>query len=226
MLGSLRNESIWIRSLRRSQPYSHDAETVRDLFELAEDGRTPAQIAELANRRDGGRSDWSARRILQILSNPIYAGFLPGEAKQVGNHEAIVTPEQFDRVCEQVQARRNREPQKRTSGQELFPLRGLLYCGTCGRALNTNTSTRESFRYRWYQCRSHAGGRPPCRGVSLRAQAIEEFVVSSLYQAAIEPGVEKLFGDDWKTMVMAEQQAIFKDFIAKIEYDKVESDSG
>lgn len=50
--------------------------------------------------------------------------------------------------------------------------------------------------------------------------------MSSLYQAAIEPGVEKLFGDDWKTMVMAEQQAIFKDFIAKIEYDKVESDSG
>ena len=202
---------------------SDDADTVRDFFRLAEDGRTPAEIAHFVNRLEGDGYTWNARRLLQIFSNPTYAGFLPGKDKQLGNHEAIVTPEQFERVRQQVETRRTRKPQGRSPEQDSFSLRGLIFCATCGRALNTNTSTRDNFRYRWYQCRSHAGGRPPCSNVSLPAGEIEEFVAAQLYQSAIEPGVEKLFGDDWKSMVTSERQSLLKEFIVKVEYDKDQS---
>lgn len=73
-----------------------EADLVEDFFNLAARGKTPAEIADIANRRDGGRCDWNARRILQVLSNPVYAGFLPGgkhksSSFKKGNHEAIVS---------------------------------------------------------------------------------------------------------------------------------------
>src|SRR6056297_2460409 len=211
------------RLFRKLVIASDDADTVRDFFRLAEDGRTPAEIAHLVNRLEGDGYTWNARRLLQILANPTYAGFLPGKDKQLGNHEAIVTPEQFERVRQQVETRRKRKPQGRSPQQDTFPLRGLIFCATCGRALNTNSSTRDNFRNRWYQCRSHAGGRPPCPNVSLPAGEIEELVAAQLYQSAIEPGVEKLFGDDWKSMVTSERQSLLKEFIVKVEYDKEQS---
>lgn len=212
------------RVFSKPVPVPDDAETVRGFFQLAAEGKTPTEIANLANRRECDWTVWNARRLLQILSNPVYAGFLPGKEKQVGLHEAIVTPEQFEQVRQQIESRQTRPPSKRSSKDELFPLRGLLYCASCDRVMNPNTSIRDTVRYRWYQCRSHAGGSPPCPKVSLPALDVEEFVAKQLYQSAIEPGVEKLFGDDWKSMVTTEKQSLLNEFIAKVEYDKEEQE--
>ena len=178
-----------------------EAELVEDFFSLAARGKTPAEIADIANRRDSGRCDWNARRILQVLSNPVYAGYLPSDSAEEdtlrkGNHEAIVTPETFERVRQQVVARRKRTPTKRTVKTEGFPLRGLLFRAKCGRAMTPNTSDYGVTRYRWYQCRSQSGGRPPCKGVSVRAYDMEEFVAAKIASASICSKLKTRFSDD------------------------------
>ncbi|HBJ33630.1 MAG TPA: hypothetical protein DDZ51_02485 [Planctomycetaceae bacterium] len=201
-----------------------EAELIEDFFNLAVKGKTPAEIAEVVNRRDGGRCDWNARRILQVLSNPVYAGFLPGDSVEEeklrkGNHEAIVTPETFERVRQQVVARRKRAPTKRTEKTEGFPLRGLLFCAKCGRAMTPNTSDYGVTRYRWYQCRSQAGGRPPCKGVSVRAYDMEEFVAAKIASASICSNLKTRFSDDWKAMTLSQRAALLKEHIVRIEYN-------
>jgi site-specific DNA recombinase len=201
-----------------------EAELIEDFFSLAARGKTPADIADIANKRESGRSDWNARRLLQVLSNPVYAGYLPGDSENFktlrkGNHEGIITPETFEQVRQHLVARRKRTPTKRTVKSEGFPLRGLLFCGKCGRVMTPNTSDYGNRRYRWYQCRSQAGGRPPCKGVSVRAYDMEEFVAANIAGAAICSKLKTRFSDDWKSMTLPQRAALLQEHIVRIEYN-------
>ena len=60
-----------------------------------------------------------------------------------------------------------------------WPLRGLVSCGACGRLLSTHTIRRGSIVYRYYRCRSTAGGRDPCKGVLVSAHEIETAVLQA-----------------------------------------------
>jgi hypothetical protein len=197
-----------------------EAELVRDFFRLAASGKTPAEIANLATASGmGAGQNWNPRRLLQILSNPVYAGFLPGETKRKGIHEPLVTPEEFQQVREHLNSRRKGSPRKREEKLLDFPLRGLLYCAKCGRAMNTNTSTRGTIRLRRYQCRSHAGGRPPCPDVKLKAWDIEEFIAEQIGKWEASPELAQVFRDDWPAMVTARRQELLNEFVAKITYN-------
>ena len=185
----------------------------------------------MANKRDGGRSDWNARRLLQILSNPVYAGYLPSDSEnaetlQKGNHEAIVTPERFEQVRQQLVVRRKRAPTKRTPKPESFPLRGLLYCAKCDRAMTPNTSSFGIKHYRWYQCRSHAGGRPPCAGVSVRANDMEEFVAAQIASSSEYPKLAVRFSDEWQAMTLPQRAALLNECVDRIDYNHDTSDLG
>jgi hypothetical protein len=202
-----------------------EADLVRDFFRLAANGKTPAEIANLATASGmGAGQTWNPRRLLQILSNPVYAGFLPGETDRKGIHKALVTPEEFQQVREHLNSRRKGEPRKREEKLLGFPLRGLLFCAKCGRVMNTNTSTRVNVRYRRYQCRSHAGGRPPCPSVSLNAWDMEEFVAEQIGKWEGSPEVAGVFRDDWPTMVMEKRQELLKRFVVKITYNDDDGD--
>ena len=219
------------RVFSRLMAVPEEAELVEDFFDLASKGKTPAEIADLANKRDGGRSDWNARRLLQILSNPVYAGYLPSDSEnaetlQKGNHEAIVTPERFEQVRQQLVARRKRAPTKRTPKPESFPLRGLLYCAKCDRAMTPNTSSFGIKHYRWYQCRSHAGGRPPCAGVSVRANDMEEFVAAQIASSSEYPKLAVRFSDEWQAMTLPQRAALLKECVDRIDYNHDTSDLG
>lgn len=203
-----------------------EAQFIKDYFDLAADGKTPAEIAELAIRRDGEQSGWNARRILQILSNRVYAGYLPGDSDQKGNHEAIVPPEQFDQVRQQVIARRKRRPTKRNPSSERFSLRGLLHCEKCDRVMTPNTSRCGNKVYRWYQCRSHAGGCLPCPGVSVRAWDMEEFVAAQIAGSSLSPKAARTFGEKWQAMTISRRAALLKVLVIKIDYHHDSRDVG
>jgi len=49
--------------------------------------------------------------------------------------------------------------------------------------MSPSISGYKSIRYRYYRCRSHACGRPPCRGVSVPAHEIEQYVLDLLGSA-------------------------------------------
>lgn len=154
------------------------------MFEMAAGGQRPKEIAAIANRRgwrtgrDGGK--WTARTVLKVLSNPIYAGLIRNGSQTLpGRQEAIVSTALFDQVRDLVESRRSRTPGRRKS-TILWPLRGLLKCGRCRRTMSPSISGYRNFQYRYYRFRSTAGGRPPCRAVSLPAFKIERFVRTTI----------------------------------------------
>ena len=170
-----------------------EARKVSEFFRLAAAGQTPRRIAEYATKRGWttkahisrssgkhlGGNPWTARQILELLRNPVYAGCLRGEAggQRPGNHPAIVTPERFDEVQSVIAARR--PATRKRQGLDL-PFKGKVFCGECGRVMSphvVHNRQNPHIRYVHYRCRSQAGGRPPCKGISVPAEQLRVFIL-------------------------------------------------
>ena len=196
--------------LKQLVVHRKEARHVRWMFRWAGEGKTATEIAALANRKRwrtpltkakprGGR--WTPRQVLTTLANSIYAGRVRnGESTLPGSHVAIVTPAEFDSVQEVVASRRtNSRPRSRPKIPWL--LRGILRCGQCHRTMSPSTYQHGVIRYRHYRCRSHAGGRPPCPGVSISAHEIETYVIDQI--SGLSP----------TTLRRADRRAIARDFL-------------
>lgn len=171
-----------------------EARRVRAIFRRAADGQPPSEIAQRidhlgwrtkqwTSRRTGkitGGGRWTARQIICLLRNPVYLGqFSEGEAIRPGGHEAIVTPELCDAARKQLDSRRSTDASPRHTQD--FPLRGKIICPKCKRPLSSYVITKtlgpQAKRVLcYYRCRSTAGGRPPCKGVSYPVWEMEDFV--------------------------------------------------
>ena len=185
-----------------------EARRVRAMFQMAADGMLPREIAAVANeqgwrtkrtvaKRSGkvsGGGPWTPRQVLSLLTNPVYLGlFADGDGTRPGEHPAIVSPELFERAREQIEARRTTKRSRRSAGIQ-WPLRGKILCSRCGRPMSTHTTHRGPVVYRHYRCRSHAGGRPPCKGSALPAHEIENAVAEILADPSLVdslPGLTK-----------------------------------
>ena len=74
----------------------------------------------------------------QALANPVYAGIVEWNGVQhPGTHEPLVSPDIFRRVQELLGARAARGTRER---KHPHYLKGLLYCGVCGRRLSVQHS--------------------------------------------------------------------------------------
>lgn len=175
-----------------------EARCVRSMFQLAAKGKTPREIAEIANQQDWRKqtrndcdpNGWTPRQVLAVLTNPVHAGLIrDGGESRPGAHEAIVDRELFEQVQTQIRSRRTRPPGW-SEATLRWPLRGLLRCGQCGRVMSPSVSGHGNLRYQYYRCRSHAGGKPPCRGVSLPALEIESYVIELLGSDDLETDAE------------------------------------
>lgn len=169
--------------------HRQQAKRVSSFFEWAAEGQTPSEIAAIANARrwltnpspkkpSGGR--WTPRQVADILANPVYRGHirtLNGTAP--GKHGPIVMDELFDRVREGIASRRV-STTPRGKAAFAWPLRRLVVCGRCGRMMSTSVIHHRQLRYRHYRCRSHAGGRPPCKGVAVPAHELEQWLIREL----------------------------------------------
>jgi len=183
-------------------PNKAEARRVRAMFKRAAAGQTPSQIAGRVNhlgcrtkawtsRRSGehkGGGKWTARLVTRLLRSPVYLGrFAAPNGDRAGSHDAIVPQELFDAAQAQLAGRRTSSSTSRAAVR--FPLRGKILCPRCGRPLSTYTLTkpvgaRAKKTLRYYRCRSTAGGRRPCRGVSYPAWELEQFVREQLASEA------------------------------------------
>ncbi|MCC5785416.1 MAG: recombinase zinc beta ribbon domain-containing protein [Phycisphaerales bacterium] len=125
--------------------------------------------------------------MVETLRNPAYVGlFADRGSTRPGCHDAIVDEALFDAVQRLLDARRTTV--KAGRGELPFPLRGKVVCPGCRRPICTYVVTHRrgptNVNYRYYRCRSTAGGRPPCRGVQLAAGHIESVVRNMLGDAA------------------------------------------
>lgn len=170
-----------------------EARKARAFFRLAAAGQTPRQIAEYANRRGWttkvytahstgkrlGGSPWAARQVLELLRNPVYAGCLRDGAGGLrpGHHRAIVDAGLFPDVQSILDARRSSAGERQSVD---VPLKGKVFCGECGRVMSphvVHSRQKPHIHYVHYRCRSQAGGRPPCKGISVPAEQLRVFIL-------------------------------------------------
>ena len=167
------------RDTKQLVSYPPDAAFVRECFERAAAGVLPAVLAADGARRGGSQAKWSARAVVRMLRNPVYAGRLPGGAASA--HEAIVSAELFERVAAAISGRRTKRTAPRRLGVEEDPfiLRGILKCHRCRKSMVPASNvpmrrlTNETPRY--YRCRTLG-----CVGEPLIAAEVEARVVQFL----------------------------------------------
>lgn len=212
-----------------------EAKRVRMLFAWASEGKRLAEIAMLANRRNwrtkpstrfpnGGR--WTPRQVADLLQNPIYKGLIRVKGGTApGQHEAIIETDLFDRVRQLVAARRTSTTPR---GSTIVPwhLRGLVVCARCGRPMSTSVLHHRQVRYLYYRCRSHAGGRPPCKAVSVSAFQLEQMVCDRISALRPEqfraPSRRQMIADFqalWAELDKSHQPSCLREVVERVEFD-------
>jgi hypothetical protein len=199
------------------------------MFMKAQEGRTPADLAADANSSGtkdwrGQVGQWSAKTVLRILRNPVYAGRLRDGSR--GIHTPLVAQGMFERVNETIGRRRTREPSVRPLPEwDPFLLRGLLVCPRCGKRMTTSSTGELALGGpRYYPCRGLRG----CRGVQLSADAIERFVVSKLEKPPDELSADARaaclrIASIWPLFILANRKRALDDLFREIRADVANS---
>ena len=178
-------------------PNEAEAAIVRWMFAEAAAGKKPSEIAVEANRRGyrtkaPGGGTWSTRQVLSTLRNAVHIGMLKdGRNTRLGTHPAIIRDELFNAVGKKLEERRTR---KVARYGPVWPLKGRLECGTCGRLLSPHSSRRGNKVYRYYRCRATAGGRVPC-GYQVSAGHIETAVADHLPHGSRDDLIRRQVGE-------------------------------
>ena len=178
-----------------------EAVVVREIFDLYLQHRSALAVMRLLN--EAGRATkrhrakngnvrearaWTKDAVLRVLRNPVFAGYMPYRDEiHDGEHEGIVDPEVFARARALLDG--NGGKKRRHASNPAYLLRGLLGCGICGKAYTPASTTKKKSgkEYRYYRCvtRDKEGARA-CAARPLPADAIEEFVVERIREAAID----------------------------------------
>ncbi|MCX5653881.1 MAG: recombinase family protein [Planctomycetota bacterium] len=232
-------------------PNAPESRRVRSIFKHAAAGKRPKQIAFVCNkqrwttkvrvaRRSGktvGGGRWTARQILAVLTNPVYVGqFATDDKPRPGCHEPIVGRELFDQVQGILAGRRTTE--RRGRRRQGFPLRQKLICPRCGRMLTTYTITKKTtplsgLIYRYYSCRSNAGGRARCKGIQYSAYDIEVAARDMLsqpdvWQEILGPGAPSQDAHSaaqaWGSLLWPRQMDFIGRYVQRIELRRKKSE--
>lgn len=172
-------------------------------------------------QQDRGR--WTPRQVLATLANPVYVGRIRVGAKtRPGGHEPVVSQDLFDRAARQIAARRTQKEPRR-QGESLWPFCGKVFCASCGRIMSPTSSRYGPRRYGYYRCRSRAGGRPPCRSVSVSVGEVMREVLKALAEAprADSPDFtqrQALF-EAWSALSPSAQYNVLPTVVGRIELD-------
>jgi site-specific DNA recombinase len=153
---------------------------------------------------------WSMVSIRDILRNRAYLGTYQRLGVRVpGTHPALVSPDDFRKVEERLNARRTNYSPRTV---QPFVLSGIVVCGHCGNRM-IGVSRRQSWKrrtdgveraasYRYYQCESRTN-QGICGYHTHRAEELEDAVRQQI--AETDPKQLQAAGDD--AAVLAEWQA-------------------
>jgi site-specific DNA recombinase len=206
-----------VGSRRRLELVPEEAVVVRYIFRLyLQEGLGIRLIARRLNEeglrtRRGGH--WSMVSIRDILRNRAYLGTYSRFGVRVpGSHPALISPDDFRRVQEQLASRRTSFSPRHASP---FLLSGLAYCGYCGNKM-IGVSRHQSWQrrrdggrgeadYRYYQCESRTN-QSLCDYHTHRAEELHEQVRQALSEidpatslAVPQAGDERAVLAEWRS---------------------------
>jgi DNA invertase Pin-like site-specific DNA recombinase len=169
-------------------PKPEEAATVRELFDLISSGVLPSEVERIAadrNWRTRNGRPWTARQVLEIVSNPVYSGrFRAASGTRQGVHEPIVSQDTFQRCADAIAARRTGTsgPRQRRIWSSL---QGRVRCARCGELMGIHTNSRGCVRYVSFRCRRAAVGGTLCAGTQVRVFDID-YQVETIFRNPAE----------------------------------------
>lgn len=175
------------------------AEVVKEIFRLRTEGLGGYQIARHLNalgKRTNAGIAWSTQSVINVLRNPLYAGFVTWGRKPTmptvrngaiqkprkyteeytkvrGLHEPLVSEDMFNQV-QKLLADTPSIPLKRNHEQK-NPFAGLLYCSKCGHSMRLGYTKRRANSLGRLYCKW-----PDCDCVSAYCEDVEEALMHSL----------------------------------------------
>lgn len=188
-----------------------DAVIVREIFEMAENGMLPTEIANDLNRRGirtrkrksksgntSGGQRYRPEGIIKILRDPIYKGIFIHEGIEYPlSIEPIVSKE----VWGKVQVALDRRPRKKEGislerSKHFMPLTGRVRCGCCNCAMKPSFSTKKKSngtkeKYFYYLCSKHEKlqKESACQVGRVPARLLEKLIMEAFSEIAGNPGV-------------------------------------
>ncbi len=178
-------------------PYPKERDTVELMVKKFLDLRSITKVAEFLNQaglrnRDGQL--WDKRRIQHILQNPIYTGKVKWyDRLYPGIHHPIVTDRQFGEM-QSIFTLGARVMSK--SGKSNALLKGLLFCGCCGKAMTPSYGTSKTkTKYFYYRCvstNSSEKGAIRCVVKYVAFAALEKHVIDFLLTLSGADAMQRL----------------------------------
>ncbi|MEM9761912.1 MAG: recombinase family protein [Pseudomonadota bacterium] len=102
------------------------------------------------------RRDITQQRVTDILSHPIYTGYICSESYEVswqkGQHAPLISLELFDKV--QARRRGAAKAPKRANIGDIFALRGMVECAECHVPLRSSITRGNGGHYPYYLCQT------------------------------------------------------------------------
>ena len=159
------------RGTKQLIPKREEAAMMRELFELISSGVLPSKVERIAADRGwqtrNGRP-WTARQVLDTVSNPIYTGrFRAASGTRPAVHQPIVSQDTFQRCADTIAARRTGTSGRRQR-RMWSTLQGKVRCARCGELMGIHTNSRGSVRYVSFCCRRAVVGGKPRAGTQVR----------------------------------------------------------
>ncbi len=163
--------------------HAKEAETVRLIYTLFQRGEPMAQIARVLNQgghevRTRTSGKWAGELVRRVLTNPTYAGLLKDEDKLIpGIHVPIIPQDVWHEV--QKRLAENSISQPAPAARPVFPLRGILVCGGCGRDYVGVRGLSKGKRWRRYYICASASSKATesCGNPRFPADALEAMLV-------------------------------------------------
>lgn len=132
---------------------------IKFIFEQYLSGRSITKLRDDLNDKYPKDIDWNYRAVRMILANPVYCGYNQYKGQVYpGNHEPIITEEDFNKTQEELKIRQNTAAEKFNPRpfQAKYMLSGIAQCGYCGAPLTITLGTirKDGSRNIRYQCKN------------------------------------------------------------------------
>lgn len=157
-------------------------------------GKIARRLNELGVPTVTGTNQWSHTAVSRVVNSPVHAGLVSTNGRTVrGQHHAQrIYDEQTHEQLLEVKRQRTRLG-NRTAGAPQHLLRGIAFCGTCGRQLYMH-STRSTASY---ICRGNEkAGKEACRGTMKSARILEGWVVEQVRELAESEEFQQLSAEE------------------------------
>ena len=185
---------------------------VKYMFESYLSGRSITKLRDDLNEKFPKEIPWNYRAVRMILGNPVYCGYnqFMGEIYK-GNHEAIISKEDFDKTQEELKIRQRNalENNNPRPFQAKYILSGISQCGYCGAPLKLlmGMVRKDGTRFIRYEC--HQRHPRKTKGVTVynnnekcdsgfyEKDALENYVLTEISKLQDDTGyLDKIFSGD------------------------------